>query len=117
MLSHDQSYCTYSSDTEHIILPPKVNPISAISLKGLKGRCSRIKRKLALEDDQIKVIERGTKDQSLKVQSNLKHDEARKFRITASKYKRVTSMKKNQLIQLSPYERYYTTTSHSQLIL
>lgn len=91
-VSHDHGYCRCSSDTKHIISPPKVHPIS---LQGLKGRCFRKKRKLVLEDDQIKVIERETKDQSLKVQSNLKQDEARKFRITASKCKRVASMEES----------------------
>lgn len=62
-VSHDHGYCKCSSDTEHIISPPKVHPISVLELK---ERCSRIKGKLALEDDQIKVIERETKDQSLK---------------------------------------------------
>ena len=91
-VSHDHGYCKCSSDTEHIISPPKVHPIS---LQELKERCSRIKRKLALEDDQIKVIERETKDQSLTVESNLKWNEARKFRITASKCKRVASTKES----------------------
>lgn len=45
---------------KHIISPPKVHPMS---LQELKERCSRIKRKLALEEDQIKVIERETKKQ------------------------------------------------------
>ena len=69
IVSHDHGYCKISSDTEHIISPPKVHPIS---LQELKERCSRIERKLALEDDQIKVIERETREQSLNVESNLK---------------------------------------------
>ena len=83
-ISHDHGYCKRPSDTEHIILSPKVHPIS---LQELKERCSRIKRKLALEEDQIKLIERESKEQSLNMESNLKWNEARKFRITASKCK------------------------------
>ena len=60
-VSHDHCYCKISSDTKHITSPPKVHPIS---LQELKEHCSRIKRKLALEDDEIKVIERETKEQS-----------------------------------------------------
>lgn len=48
-----------------------------------------------MEDDQIKVIERETKEQSLNLESNLNWNEARKFRITASKCKRVASMKES----------------------
>lgn len=62
-VSHDHGYCKCSSGTEDIISRPKVYPINALELK---ERCSRIKGKLALEDDQITVIERETKDQSLK---------------------------------------------------
>ena len=77
-VSHDHGYCKRSSDTEHIILPLKVHPTS---LQELKQHCSRIKRKLASEDDQIKVIETEAKEQSLTVESNLKWSEARKFRL------------------------------------
>ena len=91
-ISHDHGYCKRPSDTEHIISPPKVHPIS---LQELKECCSRIKRKLALEEDQIKVIERETKEQSLNMESNLKWNEARNVRITASKCKRVASMKQS----------------------
>ena len=41
-VSRDHGYCKCPSDTEHIILPPKVHPFSL----------------LALEDDQIKVIDK-----------------------------------------------------------
>lgn len=41
-VSRDHGYCKCPSDTEHIILPLKVHPFSL----------------LALEDDQIKVIDK-----------------------------------------------------------
>ena len=89
-ISHDHGYCKCSSVTEDIISPPKVHPIS---LEELKELCIRIKRKLSLDNDQIKSIERETRDQSMTEQSDFKWNEARKVRITASKCKRVASMK------------------------
>ena len=75
---------------ENVISPPKVHPIS---LEELKERCRRIKRKLTLDDDEINLIETETKDQSRTDESRVTWNEFRKVRITASKCKRVATMK------------------------
>ena len=137
-INHDHNYCNFPSRTEitqtceqhelpgstqdhtsatpsniisqgDIISPPKVHPVS---FEELKERCGRIKRKLTLNDDQINLIEAETMDQSRTVQSNLKWNEYRKVRITASKCKRVAAMKettcpKSALEEILQYKQPY----------
>ena len=137
-INHDHNYCNFPSRTEitqtceqhelpgstqdhtsatpsniisqgDIISPPKVHPVS---FEELKERCGRIKRKLTLNDDQINLIEAETMDQSRTVHSNLKWNEYRKVRITASKCKRVAAMKettcpKSALEEILQYKQPY----------
>ena len=94
---------------ENVISPPQVHPIS---LEELKERCRRIKRKLTLDDDKINLIETETKDQSRTDESRVTWNEFRKVRITASKCKRVATMKEttsptSALEEILQYKKLY----------